>query len=83
MTEQDRKRSNSLLATLAFAGLSVARELRNELESVHGLAVTLDRVNADLRALADLGAVRFDPASGVAQITLEGREHVQRLRELF
>ena len=83
MTEQDRKRSNSLLATLAFAGQSVARELRNELETVHGVAVTLDRVCADLRALADLGAVRFDPDSGVAQITLEGREHVQQLRELF
>ena len=83
MTEADQKRCNSLLATLAFAGQSVARELRNELESVHGVAVTLDRVSADLRRLADLGAVRFDPASGVAQITLEGREHVQRLRELF
>lgn len=83
MIEIDKKRCNSLLATLAFAGQSVARELRNELESVHGVAATLDRVTADLRRLADLGAVRFDPAAGIAQITVEGREHVQRLRELF
>lgn len=83
MTEPDKKRCNSLLATLAFAGQSVARELRNELESVHGIPCTLDRVSADLRRLADLGAVRFDPDTGVAQITTDGREHVQRLRELF
>ncbi len=83
MTEPDKKRCNSLLATVAYAGQSVARELRNELESVHGIPCTLDRVCADLRRLADLGAVRFDPATSVAQITLEGREHVQRIRELF
>lgn len=83
MTEPDKKRCNSLLATLAFAGQSVARELRNELESVHGIPRTLDSVIADLRRLADLGAVRFDPDTGVAQITADGREHVQRLRELF
>lgn len=83
MVESDKKRCNSLLATLAFAGQSVARELRNELESVHGVAVTLDRVKTDLRNLADIGAVRYDPETGVAQITADGREHVQRLRELF
>lgn len=83
MIEADKKRCNSLLATLAFAGQSVARELRNELESVHGVAVTLDRVKTDLRNLADIGAVRYDPETGVAQITADGREHVQRLRELF
>lgn len=82
MTDQDRKRRNSLLATLAFAGgNSVARELREELESVHGVAVTLDKVRADLRVLEDVGAVRLN--GDMVQITAEGREHAQLLRELF
>ena len=83
MTEADRKRRNSLLATLAFSGQAASRELRNELETVHGLAVTLDRVDSDLRALAEVGAVRYDSALRLAQITAEGREHAQQLRELF
>lgn len=83
MTEADRKRRNSLLATLAFSGQAAARELRNELETVHGLAVTLDRVDSDLRALAEVGAVRYDAGLRLAQITAEGREHAQQLRELF
>lgn len=82
MTEDDRRRRNSLLATLAFAGgHSVARVLRNELEAVHGIAVSLDRVRADLRVLQDVGALRL--ADDLAQLTAEGREHVQMLRELF
>ncbi|WP_306603905.1 hypothetical protein [Azonexus sp.] len=82
MNDQDRKRRNSLLCTLTFAGgNSVARELRNELESVHGVAVTLDKVRADLRVLADVGAVRLN--DDLVQITAEGREHAQLLRELF
>ena len=83
MIAQDKKRCNSLLATLSFAGQSVAAELRDELEAVHGIRCTLDRVCADLRRLHDLGAVRFDLETCVALITLEGREHVQLLRELF
>lgn len=82
MSEEDRKRRNSLLATLAFAGgNSVARELRGELEEVHGIAVTLDKVRADLRVLQDVGAVRLN--GDMVQITAEGREHAQLLRELF
>lgn len=82
MTEQDRKRRNSLLATLAFAGgNSVARHLRDELEAVHGIAVTLDRVRADLSALEDVGAVQRN--GELVQITADGREHVERLRALF
>lgn len=82
MTEQDKKRRNSLLCTLAFAGgNSVARELRNELENVHGVAVTLDKVRADLRVLADIGAVNLN--GDMVQITAEGREHAELLRELF
>lgn len=84
MTEQDKKRRNSLLATLAFAGgHSVARVLRNDLESVHGIACSLDKVRADLRVLADIGAIRYDQEGDLVQITAEGREHTQQLRELF
>ncbi len=82
MTEDDKKRRNSLLCTLAFAGgNSVARELRAELENVHGIAVTLDKVRADLRVLTDIGAVRLN--GDMVQITAEGREHAEMLRELF
>lgn len=82
MTDADKKRRNSLLASLAFAGgNSVTRELRNELESVHNIPATLDRVRADLRVLADIGAVRLDDDR--VMLTTEGREHVDRLRALF
>jgi len=82
MNDADKKRRNSLLASLAFAGgNSVARELRDELERVHNIPVTLDRVRADLRVLADIGAVRLDEDR--AMLTAEGREHVDRLRMLF
>lgn len=82
MNDQDKKRRNSLLATLTFAGgNSVARVLREELESVHGIAVTIDRVRADLRVLADVGALTLN--GDMVQITAEGREHAQFLRSLF
>lgn len=82
MIDDDKKRRNSLLCTLAFqGGNGVARELRNELERVHGIAVTLDKLRADLRVLADVGAVKLN--GDMVQITAEGREHAQQLRELF
>lgn len=82
MIDPNKRRRNSLLVSLAFAGGSnVARELRRELEDVHGIAVTLDRVRADLRWLADIGAVNLDDER--VMLTAEGREHVDRLRELF
>lgn len=81
MTDDDKKRRNSLLGTVNFHGHSVARELRNELESTHGLAVTLDKVRADLRWLADIGGVSLN--GDLVQITAEGREHAQQLRALF
>ncbi len=82
MTEDDKKRRNSLLCTLAFnGGNSVARELRNDIENIHGVACTLDRVRADLRVLQDIGAVKVN--GDMVQITAEGREHAQQLRELF
>lgn len=83
MIDSNKKRRNSLLATLAFSGNSVARVLRTELETVHGIAVSLDKVRADLRVLEDVGAVRYDPEGDLVQITNDGREHVQKLRELF
>lgn len=58
MNDIDKKRRNSLLATVAFYGHGT-RELRDELETTHGIAVTMDRVRADLRVLADVGAVRI------------------------
>lgn len=82
MTDEDKRRRNSLLACIAFAGgNSVARELRNEMETVHNIPATLDRVRADLRVLADVGAVKID--GDRVMLTAEGREHVDRLRELF
>lgn len=82
MNDEERRRRNSLLASLAFAGgASVARELRGELEAVHNIACTLDRVRADLRVLADIGALLLD--GDRVLLTAEGREHVDRLRALF
>lgn len=82
MSEDDKKRRNSLLCTLAFnGGNGVVRELRNDLEAIHNVACTLDKVRADLRVLADIGAVNIN--GDMVQITAEGREHAQQLRELF
>ena len=82
MKEEDKKRRNSLLCTIAFnGGNGVTRELRNDLENIHGVACTLDKVRADLRVLADVGAVKLN--GDLVQITAEGREHAQQLRELF
>lgn len=82
MTDDDKKRFNSLLASLAFSsGQSVTRVLRDELETVHNIPVTLARVRADLSILADVGAVRVD--GDRVMLTAEGREHVDRLRMLF
>jgi hypothetical protein len=82
MTEDDKKRRNSLLCTLAFAGgHGVVRQLRSELESVHGIAVTLDKVRSDLLCLAEVSAVTVN--GDMVQITAEGREHAELLRKLF
>ena len=81
MTEQDKKRRNSLLSTVAFHGHGVARELREELEFTHGIAVTLDKVRADLRWLADVGGLQLN--GDLVQIIIEGREHAEQLRKLF
>lgn len=81
MTPTDKKRANSLLVTISFGGgTGQARALRGELESVHGIAVTLDRVRADLAWLADVGLVLRQGDTVV--LTQEGREVADGTREL-
>lgn len=81
MTEADKKRANSLLVTLHFAGgAGQARGLRDELESVHGIAVTLDRVRMDLAWLSDVGLLQR--VNDTVALTQEGREVACGLRKL-
>lgn len=81
MTESDKKRANSLLVSLLFAGgAGQARQLRADLERVHGLAVTLDRVRQDLAWLADVGLVQR--LNDTVALTEEGRETAGGLRPL-
>jgi hypothetical protein len=81
VTLDDKKRANSLLVTLLFAGgAGQARALRDELESVHGVVATLDRVRADLAWLADVGLVqRIDDT---VALTEEGRDVASGRRRL-
>ncbi len=80
--DENKKRRNSLLSTLNFqGGNGVARELRNELEETHGIAVTLDRVRSDLRWLQAIGAVQL--SGDLVQITSLGRDHATLLLALF
>lgn len=81
MTPEDKKRANSLLVTLLFAGgAGQARSLRDELESVHGVVATLDRVRADLAWLADVGLVQR--INDTVALTEEGRDVAQGRRAL-
>jgi hypothetical protein len=70
------RRAQSLLALLYFAdGQTLrARPLREELEEVHGLIATLDRVRADLLWLAEIGMISL--RDDTAQLTERGREVV-------
>lgn len=81
MTETDKKRANSLLVTLHFCGGNgQARKLREDLETVHGVPATLDRVRMDLRWLADVGLLLR--TGDTVMLTEEGREVATGLREL-
>lgn len=81
MTEADRKRANSLLVTLLLnGGAGQARQLRDELEQVHGVVVTLDRVRQDLNNLHDLGLIQ--KVGDTVALTQEGRETAQGTRKL-
>jgi hypothetical protein len=81
MTDADKKRANSLLVTLLFAGgAGQARQLRDELETVHGIVATLDRVRADCAWLADVGLVQ--KINDTVALTEEGRDVAQGRRKL-
>jgi hypothetical protein len=81
MSPADKKRANSLLATVLFGnGPAQARDLRDALEEIHGLVVTLDRVRADLAWLADVGLVLRQGDTVV--LTQEGRETATGARSL-
>lgn len=81
MTGNDKKRCNSLLVTLLFAGgAGQARVLRDELETVHGVVATLDRVRADLAWLADVGLVQ--KINDTVALTEEGRDVASGRRTL-
>lgn len=81
MNEPDKKRAVSLLVSLLFAGGSgQARALRDELETVHGVVSTIDRVRADLSWLADVGMVQR--INDTVALTEEGRDVAQGRRRL-
>ncbi len=81
MTEPDKKRAHSLLVSLLFAGgAGQARALRDELESVHGVVATLDRVRADLAWLSDVGMLQ--KIKDTVALTEEGRDVAQGRRAL-
>lgn len=81
MTDADKKRANSLLVTLLFAGgAGQARQLRDELETVHGIVATLDRVRADCAWLADVGLIQ--KINDTVALTEEGRDVAQGRRKL-
>ncbi len=58
MSEAERYRRSSLLATLAFSQPARVRELVREMESIHGVVVSTDLVRVDLAWLAEMGLVR-------------------------
>ena len=58
MSEAERYRRSSLLATLAFSQPARVRELVREMEAVHGVVVSTDLVRADLAWLAEMGLAR-------------------------
>ncbi|MDR0701304.1 MAG: hypothetical protein LBF61_02675 [Azoarcus sp.] len=70
------RRRQSLLAVLFFAdGQTLrARQLREEIEEVHGLIATVDRIRADLLWLAEVGMISL--RDDTAQLTERGREVV-------
>lgn len=83
MTEADKRRASSLLATLLFKnGTSNPRELRKDLESVHGIVATLDRVRADLAWLEDVGLIEYDRQNEIAMLNEEGRDVVAGRRRM-
>lgn len=83
MTDADKRRASSLLATLLFRdGTSNPRDLRKDMESVHGIVATLDRVRADLAWLEDVGLIEYKPDIEIAMLNEEGRDVVAGRRRM-
>jgi hypothetical protein len=80
VTNKEYKRRNAILSTLSFEPLATVSRLRHDLETVHGIAASADRVRADLDFLADVGLVRVD--GDAARCTERGMD-VARLRANF
>ena len=80
MTEQEKRRRNSLLTTLAFEPASTVARLRTEMETVHGLACSADLIRAHLGWLSEMGLVKWN--GEIAQCTERGKD-VAALRAKF
>lgn len=72
MTDKELTRRRSLLATIYFWSLISVLQLRQEMESVHGIAMSADLVRVDLDWLAEMGLVRWNGEA--AQLTERGRD---------
>ena len=76
MSEQEKRRRSTILATLSFDALATVRTLRSELETVHGIAASTDLLRTDLSWLAEMGLVRWDGEA--AQCTERGMDVARR-----
>lgn len=80
MTDMELARRKALVATLFFWAAAPALKLRQEMETVHGIAMSTDLVRADLDWLQEMGLVRWNGEA--AQLTERGRD-VAALRAKF
>ena len=72
MSEKELARRKALVATLFFWAAASVLKLRQEMESVHGIAMSSDLVRADLDWLSEMGLVRWNGEA--AQLTERGRD---------
>ena len=80
MTEAEKRRRSALLATLSFDQIATVRNLRDNLDTVHGILASSDLIRADLGWLQEMGLARFDGEA--AQCTERGMD-VARGRAKF
>lgn len=80
MSDHEKKRRTSILATLYFEPLKSAAQLSEQLEDIHGVVASADLVRADLTWLQEMGLVQYD--GRVAGITARGKD-VARNRAKF
>jgi hypothetical protein len=80
MTDTEKKRRSSLLASLSFTPLATVFQLRKQLESVHGIAASADLIRADLAWLDEMGLIQRN--GDTAQCTERGID-VAQLRAPF